>query len=316
LIAKGPRANGARPVFAPGIVTFTVAIPTEAVVGVVGAGVGGGVTYFTYLQGARKERVSAVRDVLIKLLEVRERAAELEREPGNGAALELLAQKQALYLANALSGAARVRRSLSIDDVLTLGMECAYCTKYTSARHYVETARRRVTAEADRVPAPASRVQQLLAGAISVLGRSKHAVDEADPASRAIVLRGVADYYMGPGPDHDFAQGDELYRQAVMATEVSAGVGPPDQFLLSQTAYTYESWARQYASVPRPYQDKLDSAKRCYARIKDSYGQRALEDLEQREHAGYFAQLAGVDTTASIAQIPPAPGSRLPSPPG
>ncbi len=279
--------------------------------------VGGGVTYFTYLQGARQERVSAVRDVLIKLLEVRERAAELEREPDNGAALELLAQKQALYLANALSGAARVRRSLSIDDVLTLGMECAYCTKYTSARHYVETARTRVTTGTDRAPRPAAGwAQRLLAGAVSVRGRSKRAVDEADPASRAIVLRGVADYYMGPGPDHNFAQGDELYKQAVMATEVTATVGPPDQFLLSQTGYTYESWARQYASVPRQYQDKLDSAKRCYARIKNSYGQRALEDLEKREHAGYFTQLAAVGTTASIAQLSPAPGSRLPSPPG
>ena len=79
-----------------------MAIPTELISAVVGAASGGGVAWLIHRQDVSRQRVEEVRDVLLKLLDLRERMTDSKVDPS------LINQRRAILLAvaDSLSGAA------------------------------------------------------------------------------------------------------------------------------------------------------------------------------------------------------------------
>jgi hypothetical protein len=247
-------------------------------IGVVGVGIAGcgiAVGYITHRQDVARGRANEIRDVMIKLIELRESFAALSRaDPIMFESLSTaINQKRGQYLAKARSLARQAKRSMSFNDYLTLAEEVQNDAEYRLALEYYERARRKA--------------------------RSGGALQQA------IILRYLAAYYCLPSPDRDVAQADRLFAESIAKT-----AGKADGYMLYTTGLTYVLWAGQLAAQQRPFADELAEAQRLYRQSAETHpiGSQALLALEARERAGYFgpaAQAAVVSAGFTDVSAPP-----------
>lgn len=260
-----------------------MAIGVDVVTGVTGAVcavTGIAVAWRSRRQDVARTRTNEIRDLMIKLVELREAFAKLpQADPILFDTLSTaLNQKRGLYLAMAQSLAVRAAPTLSFHDYLTLGEECQIDANYAQALTYFTRAER--------------------------LARSGGSLPQA------IIRRYLAGFYSLPAPHRDLDRADALFAEAVAKTD-----GQPDGYMLYSTGLSYALWAAQAASLGRPWQDKLEAAKRLYAESAKSHpiGRQALLALAERERAGAFGSPAFGAEQPAFAQ-PSVPSSNSPSP--
>ncbi len=158
-------------------------VPTELISAAIGALSGGGVSWAIHRQDVAQRHVQDVRDVLLKLLDLREQA---ENPRVNQ---ELLNQRRIMLLAVADSLAARARKTLTTPDWLSLGEESALDRDFTSARRYYELG----------------------------LASSR----KGDTLTQVIALRHLAIYNYSAAPDGAPSEGGKFFKQAADLTRSS-----------------------------------------------------------------------------------------------
>jgi len=211
-----------------------------------------GVAWRSHHQDVARARTNEVRDLMIKLVELRESFVKLPQ--GDPILYETLSsalnQKRGLYLAMARSLAVRAGRSLSFNDYVTLGEESQNDADHASALTFFTRAER-------------------LSRAGGVLNQT-------------IIRRHLAAYYSLPAPHRDLERADRLFAEAVAKT-----ADQRDGYMLYTTGLTNAMWAAQAVAVGRPWKEKLDEAKRLYEESARSnpIGRQALVALAERERA-------------------------------
>lgn len=261
-----------------------MAVGVDVITGVTGATcavAGIVVASLRHRQDVARTRTNEIRDLMIKLVELREAFAKLPQgDPILFDALSTaLNQKRGLYLAMAQSLAVRAAPSLSFNDYLTLGEECQLDANYSQALTYF------------------TRAEKLARGSLN----------------QAIIRRYLAGFYSLPAPHRDLDRADALFAEAIARTD-----GKPDGYMLYSTGLSYALWAAQAASLGRPWQDKLDAAKRLYEQSAQSHpiGRQALLMLAQQEQAGVFGgRAAGQGSPPPPFAPMTVPSTNAPSPP-
>ena len=251
-----------------------MAVPPELISAFIGAAGGAGVAWLSYRAQAARERTQEIRDVLVKVVELRERLSELPAKPLAQQAEfgSLLNTRRALYLAIAEDLERKAGRRLTAHDYNILGYENLLDSDFLGARRYYE--------------------------------RGLHKAQRADVLTQTISTRSLAAYFYAPGPEYDPDEGDRRFQAAVDLTIELA-----NPYMLYTTGYTLEMWATSLMAAGRSgWDERLAEARRCYEDLPEWMSPlrettlASLAAKEQQATQGQYASLPRLVTPTPPTQ--------------